>query len=169
MTHARSAHRGVKHGSDPHTGQLRAYLDEQSANQDAAALLLAPRKSFENLAAPDDWSIDVAMRCQSTNHRHTATPLTSSLPHQQTRERARATNAPGGTRGRYEAPSSGADAAIEQVGVTDRGLTRAAQVTRCRRGLGNWRRPTFAHGRPSTITTSAVKSFSPRISEEPTP
>ena len=30
-------------------------------------------------------------------------------------------------------------------------------------------RPTFAHGRPSTITTSAVKSLEPRISDEPTP
>ena len=36
-------------------------------------------------------------------------------------------------------------------------------------GSGWSSRPTFAHGRPSTITTSAVKSFAPRISDEPTP
>ena len=36
-------------------------------------------------------------------------------------------------------------------------------------GLGRYSRPTFAHGLPSTITTSAVKSLAPRISDEPTP
>ena len=36
-------------------------------------------------------------------------------------------------------------------------------------GSGCSSRPTFAHGRPSTITTSAVKSFAPRISDDPTP
>lgn len=45
----------------------------------------------------------------------------------------------------------------------------AAQKTRSRRGLGRSARPAFAHGRPSTRTTSAVKSFWPRRSEEPTP
>ena len=35
--------------------------------------------------------------------------------------------------------------------------------------LGAKLRPTFALGLPSSSTTSAVKSFSPRISEEPTP
>ena len=38
-----------------------------------------------------------------------------------------------------------------------------------RAGSGRYSRPAFAHGRPSTITTSAVKSLEPRISEEPTP
>ena len=38
-----------------------------------------------------------------------------------------------------------------------------------RRGFGRYSRPTFAHGLPSSITTSAVKSFEPRISDEPTP
>jgi hypothetical protein len=42
-------------------------------------------------------------------------------------------------------------------------------TTRSRRGLGRSSRPTFAHGRPSTRTTSAVKSLAPRSSEEPTP
>jgi hypothetical protein len=42
-------------------------------------------------------------------------------------------------------------------------------VTGCRRGFGEYRRPTFAHGRPSNNTTSAVKSLLPRISDEPTP
>ena len=50
------------------------------------------------------------------------------------------------------------------------GAVRAArQPTRLRRGLGRSSRPTFPPGRPSTITTSAVKSFEPRISDEPTP
>jgi hypothetical protein len=44
-----------------------------------------------------------------------------------------------------------------------------AQNTRSRRGLGRSPRPAFAHGRPSTRTTSAVKSFCPRSREEPTP
>ena len=42
-------------------------------------------------------------------------------------------------------------------------------VTRSRRGFGRSSRPTFPDGLPSVITTSAVKSFSPRISDEPTP
>ena len=37
------------------------------------------------------------------------------------------------------------------------------------RGFGRKPRPTFADGRPSVSTTSAVKSFSPRMSAEPTP
>src|SRR3954453_23037377 len=44
-----------------------------------------------------------------------------------------------------------------------------AQSTSSSRGLGRKRRPAFADGRPSVITMSAVKSFSPRISAEPTP
>src|SRR6266576_7040488 len=35
--------------------------------------------------------------------------------------------------------------------------------------FGRKPRPAFADGRPSVSTTSAVKSFEPRISEEPTP
>jgi hypothetical protein len=42
-------------------------------------------------------------------------------------------------------------------------------ATRSSRGLGLSSRPTFAHGLPSTTTTSAVKSFAPRMSDEPTP
>ena len=41
--------------------------------------------------------------------------------------------------------------------------------TSSRRGLGFSCRPALASGRPSTRTTSAVKSFWPRSSEEPTP
>ena len=41
--------------------------------------------------------------------------------------------------------------------------------TRVRRGLGRSTRPALAAGRPSQRTTSAVKSFSPRIRVEPTP
>ena len=37
------------------------------------------------------------------------------------------------------------------------------------RGLSRRWRPTFPDGRPSVITTSAVKSSAPRIREEPTP
>src|SRR3954454_24393888 len=44
-----------------------------------------------------------------------------------------------------------------------------AQSTSSSRGLGRKRRPAFADGRPSVITMSAVKSFSPRISGGPTP
>ena len=45
----------------------------------------------------------------------------------------------------------------------------APHVTSSRRELGRRRRPTFAAGRPSVTTMSAVKSFEPRISDEPTP
>ena len=41
--------------------------------------------------------------------------------------------------------------------------------TSASRGLARKRRPTLAEGRPSVMTTSPVKSFSPRISDEPTP
>ena len=49
--------------------------------------------------------------------------------------------------------------------------TRPAErhSTTVRRGLGFSLRPALATGRPSTRTTSAVKSFDPRSSEEPTP
>ena len=46
---------------------------------------------------------------------------------------------------------------------------QAAQVTRSSRSLGRSRRPTFADGFPSVRTMSAVKSLSPRMSDEPTP
>ena len=46
---------------------------------------------------------------------------------------------------------------------------RRRYVTRSRRGLGLQLPPHLRHGRPSTTTTSAVKSFAPRSSEEPTP
>ncbi len=36
----------VKHGSAPHTRQLRAYVDDQGGTDDAAVLLLAPRNDF---------------------------------------------------------------------------------------------------------------------------
>src|SRR2546421_7287575 len=42
-------------------------------------------------------------------------------------------------------------------------------VTSSSRGLGLYLRPTFADGRPSVSTMSAVKSFDPRISDDPTP
>ena len=42
-------------------------------------------------------------------------------------------------------------------------------ATRSSRGFGRRRRPTFETGLPSATTMSAVKSFSPRIREEPTP
>ena len=54
-------------------------------------------------------------------------------------------------------------------GARARALRAAGQRTGVRRGLGRYSRPTFAHGRPSTSTTSAVKSLEPRISAEPTP
>src|SRR3954453_12333900 len=41
--------------------------------------------------------------------------------------------------------------------------------TSSRRLLGRYLRPTFAHGLPSTSTTSAVKSFEPLSRDEPTP
>jgi SAM-dependent methyltransferase len=46
---------------------------------------------------------------------------------------------------------------------------RGGQSTRTRRSFGRNSRPTLPPGRPSTSTTSAVKSLSPRISAEPTP
>ena len=42
-------------------------------------------------------------------------------------------------------------------------------VTSSSRGFGRSTRPTFAAGRPSTRTMSAVKSFAPRRSDEPMP
>ena len=44
-----------------------------------------------------------------------------------------------------------------------------AYSTSSRRGLGRSERPRLAHGRPSTRTTSAVKSTLPRSRLEPTP
>ncbi len=44
-----------------------------------------------------------------------------------------------------------------------------SQVTGARRGAGRSSRPTLAQGRPSTRTTSAVKSLAPRSSQLPTP
>src|SRR5204863_8762652 len=41
--------------------------------------------------------------------------------------------------------------------------------TSASRRFGLYLRPTFAEGRPSVRTMSAVKSFEPRMSEEPTP
>src|SRR5262249_56671169 len=46
---------------------------------------------------------------------------------------------------------------------------RARYSTFSRRGFGMYRLPAFARGFPSTRTMSAVKSLSPRISDEPTP
>ena len=60
--------------------------------------------------------------------------------------------------GELEAPHAGA-----------RALRPARHLTVSSRSFGRYSRPTFAHGLPSTITTSAVKSFAPRSSEEPTP
>src|SRR5439155_10825308 len=42
-------------------------------------------------------------------------------------------------------------------------------ATSSSRGFGRNRRPTFAEGLPSVTTMSPVKSFEPRIREEPTP
>src|SRR5207247_9799364 len=44
-----------------------------------------------------------------------------------------------------------------------------AYVTRSNRGFGRYDLPTFAHGFPSSITTSAVKSNRPWNRLEPTP
>jgi SAM-dependent methyltransferase len=46
---------------------------------------------------------------------------------------------------------------------------RLAHETTLRRGFGLSSRPILACGSPSTITTSAVKSLAPRISDDPTP
>jgi hypothetical protein len=51
----------------------------------------------------------------------------------------------------------------------ENGQPGPAYATGCMRSLGAYLRPTLAHGRPSTITTSAVKSLSPRMRLEPTP
>jgi len=45
----------------------------------------------------------------------------------------------------------------------------AIHVTSSSRGFGRYQRPIFPEGRPSVRTMSAVKSFEPRISDEPTP
>ena len=45
----------------------------------------------------------------------------------------------------------------------------ALHVTSSSRGFTRKRRPTFADGLPSVSTMSPVKSFEPRISDEPTP
>src|SRR5881398_617780 len=64
---------------------------------------------------------------------------------------------PGARRGRYEQRRVG------QTLVGRRRLCAANYSASCMRSLGENSLPTFAHGRSSTITTSAVKSFSPRI------
>src|SRR5205823_3375863 len=58
----------------------------------------------------------------------------------------------------------------------DRALARAGENDRIKdhstsssRRFGWYLRPTFADGRPSVRTMSAVKSFEPRMREEPTP
>ena len=61
------------------------------------------------------------------------------------------------------------DGADRELARDQRAGPLRAQATRSSRGFGRYRRPTFALGRPSVRTTSAVKSFSPRISAEPTP
>src|SRR6266571_6848944 len=48
-------------------------------------------------------------------------------------------------------------------------VPKDGHVTSSSRRLGLYVRPTFADGRPSASTISAVKSFEPRISDEPTP
>src|SRR5712691_1213373 len=48
-------------------------------------------------------------------------------------------------------------------------VPKDGHVTSSSRRLGLYVRPTFAEGRPSVRTMSAVKSFEPRISDEPTP
>src|SRR6266571_6561595 len=48
-------------------------------------------------------------------------------------------------------------------------VPKDGHVTSSSRRLGLYVRPTFADGRPSVSTISAVKSFEPRISDEPTP
>jgi MFS family permease len=53
--------------------------------------------------------------------------------------------------------------------VTLSGLVVLRYVTSSRREFGRSTRPTLDSGRPSTRTMSAVKSFDPRSSDEPTP
>ena len=67
--------------------------------------------------------------------------------------------APGRRRASWSAPPTSACGSCRSCRLAD-GLSR---------GFGRCSRPTFAHGRPSTRTTSAVKSLEPRISAEPTP
>jgi hypothetical protein len=81
--------------------------------------------------------------------------------------------APGGTdrraAGSREAAASWIDprrSRRSSSGVRRRGR---GQRTHRRRGLGRSSRPTFEHGRPFTRTMSAVKSFCPRSSDDPTP
>src|SRR5437764_8998530 len=54
-------------------------------------------------------------------------------------------------------------------GTEGRSADMEDQVTGPSRSLRARARPTFAHGRPSTSTTSAVKSLEPRRSDDPTP
>ena len=82
---------------------------------------------------------------------------------------------PAGGAGRGRRPAARA-AAARRAAAASRPRSSACASCRCRqrhdglrRGLGRYSRPTFAHGLPSTITTSAVKSLAPRISDEPTP
>src|SRR5437764_11332914 len=55
------------------------------------------------------------------------------------------------------------------IGLLYSSARKADHSTLSSRGFGEYRRPVLAHGRPSTVTMSAVKSLSPRIREEPTP
>jgi hypothetical protein len=77
---------------------------------------------------------------------------------------------PPGEAGRWEAIGGAMEAVLRDAGPA-RSATRPAErhSTAVRRGLGFSLRPALATGRPSTRTTSAVKSLDPRSSEEPTP
>ena len=66
-------------------------------------------------------------------------------------------------------PEASAEEAAQTTGNLAATAPRSAYSTLSSLGLGRYSRPTFAIGRPSTITTSAVKSNRPRYSEEPTP
>ena len=64
---------------------------------------------------------------------------------------------------------AGSDEVDLRVDVPEDDPVHRGYVTSCIRGFGRNRRPTLAEACPSVRTMSPVKSFEPRMSDEPTP
>ena len=78
--------------------------------------------------------------------------------------------AAGGIAAEYVGTVTMLDVAAALITISGVVVLRAlATSTGSSRGLGRSTRPTFERGRPSTRTMSAVKSFDPRRSDDPTP
>ena len=154
--------------------ELHPALSQRAARQLAAAgvanvtLLVGDGSLGHPAGAPYD-AINVAAAMQA---------IPPALPEQLAeggrlvaprRRRRPAARAAAPRRGRRAAARGARARALRAAGQPAGSCCLAGASGRVRRGFGRYSRPTFAHGRPSTSTTSAVKSLEPRISDEPTP